>query len=721
MQDETLKNLSALQHLQTLKLSGSLLGALPHEMGFLEKLRYLNLHGCSNLLVLPESLCSLGNLRYLDMSSCSAITELPPHFGSVLPESLCRLGNLRYLDMSSCSAIKKFPPHFGNLVNLATLNLSSCCELQDLPPHFGNLANLATLNLSSCCELIKLPEDFGNLQKLRVLDLSNCRKLDTLPESFAKLGNLEVLNLSCCHELKDIPELFGNLQHLLVLELSDCHKLLKLPESISKLIFLKELLLSDCWELTALPESFGNLEQLKYLDLSSSHISALPESVCKLVNLEYMNISWCTDLQMLPGNYGNLVKLEELNMSYIGNGHINVPKGMADMSNLKILLADGFISRSWENEEDIVFFDALRGYGSKFIFGETKLGDLNLSDSTLQVGGLGRVQNLVEVEELQLWKRRQLHSLKVNWVYGIGSLTEEELVPQEAVLEKLQPPMKLERFELWCFTISTFPSWMTDIASFLPNLAHLELRYLETCDCLPPLGQLPKLHSLVISDIASVKEVDQRFSGGARPFEKLRNLVIENMQNLEKWHTYANISGDDVEFMFPVLHHVKINRCPKLIFEPLLPRSVSWDIERSNEVLSSGVQPNSHLYCMPTIRVRIKFCTLSSDCLTRLLSLTSLKFLIIRCCKGLDNWSESIGMLTSLKSLDIEMSDVPACLGGVTSLESLRIQNCPVNYSTLEQVLLLTALVDLSICCSDPTKFVNEQEVRSTTTKNIFL
>lgn len=123
---------------------------------------------------------------------------------------------------------------------------------------------------------------------------------------------------------------------------------------------------------------------------------------------------------------------------------------------------------------------------------------------------------------------------------------------------------------------------------------------------------------------------------------------------------------------------------------------------------------------MPTIRVLIDSCTLSSDGLMGLQSLTSLKFLGVRHCIGLDNWRESIGMLTSLKSLDIAMSNVPECLGGVISLECLKIHNCPVNYNTLEQVLHLTALVDLSICCSHPTKLVNEQEVRSITNKICF-
>ncbi|VAI70893.1 unnamed protein product [Triticum turgidum subsp. durum] len=575
MQDQTLNHLGSLQNLQALKLSGSLIGALPHDTGSLEKLRYLNLSGCSNLLVLPESLCSLGKLQYLDMSNCSAIKELPPHF--------------------------------------------------------GNLFSLSTLDLSSCCDLTKLPESLGSLQKLRVLDLSNCWKLDALSDSFAKLDHLKGLNLSCCYQLKELPELFGNLE---TLDLSDCHKLQKLPESISGLKNLKVLILSDCWELTVLPESFGNLKQLQYLDLSSSQISALPESVSELVNLEHMNISWCTDLHNLPGNYGNLVKLEELNMSYIGNGNVNIPKGIAEMSNLKILLADGLINWSWENEEDIVFFNALSSSRSSFFFtGENKPSDLSIKDNTLQVGDLGRVQNLAEVEELQLSKRRQLRSLIVSGHgYGTGTELAQELVPQEAVLEKLQPPRTLERFELLGCTISTFPSWMTDIASFLPNLAHLELRHLETCGCLPPLGQLPKLHMLVISDMPHIKEVNQEFSGGARPFQKLRNIVIENMPNLEKWHTDAT-------------------------------------------------------------------------------SLTSLKFLGVRHCKGLDNWRGSIAMLTSLKSLDIAMSSVPECLGGVTSLECLKIHNCLVNYNTLEQVLHLTALVDLSLCCSHPTKLVNDQEV----------
>lgn len=663
------ESFAGLQCLNALNLSASYFQTLPVQIVNLEKLHYLNLHGCSRLMLIPESICELRDLVHLDLSGCINLRVLPTSFG--------KLQKLSFLDMSGCLNLVSLPESFCDLCYLENLNLSSCHELRELP--------------------------LGNHQELLILDMSNCHKIRILPMSFCNLLHLEDLNLSCCYELQELPEDFGKIHGLRILDLSDCHRLQALPDSFTDLVNIEKLILSDCWELVKLPELLGCLRKIQVLDLSCcSQLFALPESVTNLTNLEQLNLSCCISLEKMPGDYGSLKKLKLLNISYCFKVHI--PVGIANMSDLKCLLAVGLDGYSCRNKDDFNIVSSLLCMPRiDLTEKDSPSGDFHgiLKHKRLHLLGLGTVQSIDEVENLGLCRHQQLNSLRLSSYLNGNEVA--KFVPDDIVLEKIIPPRTLEHFELLGYHGSKFPEWMLNLTTILPNLVHLELSSLATCDHLPPLGQLPKLQSLVIEYIPNVKAVREDFAGGSRAFLKLRDLTISDMPNLERWLSTLSTSNEEAHvYMFPNLHHLKVSRCPKLIFEPSLPQCLLLEIDACGEILQGWPVTPSQLHPRPTRRLSFQFCDLSfsrEDQLHLFSSLSSLKFLSIRSCEGLNTWGESIGTLTSLEVLELSFCDIPVFLGRIASLQSLSIAMCHLPCDFPHYLLQLPFLRELQMVC----------------------
>ncbi|WVZ83206.1 hypothetical protein U9M48_030376 [Paspalum notatum var. saurae] len=672
------ESFTGLKCLSALNLSASYFQELPVQIGTLHKLHYLNLHGCSRLMLIPEAICKLMDLVHLDLSQCINLRVLPQSFG--------KLHNLLFLDMSGC------------------LNLVS------LPESFCDLCCLEHLNLSSCHDLRELPLSLGNLQQLIILDMSNCHKIRSLPISLCSLLHLEDLNLSSCYELQELPEDFGKVHGLRILDLSDCHRLQTLPGSFTDLINLEKLILCDCWELRKLPESFGNLQKIQILDLSCcSQLVALPESLTKITNLEHLNLSCCFSLEMMPGYYGCLKKLKVLNISYCFN--IYIPEGISNLCDLKSLLAVGLDNYSCSNQEDCNCVSSLTQMPEIDLSEKDSLDNYEiLKHKKLNLVGIGNVQNIDEVEKFALHLHQQLNTLRL----GIDYLNIDEvanIVPYGIALEKLIPPRTLEYFELFGYIGSIFPEWMLNLATVLPNLVHLRL-ILATCDHLPPLGQLPKLQSLVIKHLPNVKDVGEVFSGDSRPFLKLRHLNISNMPNLGRWLTTISTSDEEERVcVFPNLHHLKVSQCPKLRFEPSIPECFLLEIDDCDEILLGQPETPSQPHSMPT-KIKIDSCELSSlggHQLQLFTSFDSLKFLSIATCEGLSSWGESIGALASLEVLELSLCDIPMFLERVTSLRTLSISMCHIPCDFTQHLLQLSFLKELNMTsCAAAFELPNE-------------
>ncbi|CAN0829310.1 Disease resistance protein L6 [Linum grandiflorum] len=137
-------DLSRLQNLKELCISGWRQFPEFIEFGRLENLETLDLSGCVRLVDIP-GLDRLGSLQKLNMSNCRSIEELPDISDmkslNVLDVSECfnlvtvigieKLESLRELYMVNCRSIKELPDMSG-LKNLLKLNLKGCTNLKNV-------------------------------------------------------------------------------------------------------------------------------------------------------------------------------------------------------------------------------------------------------------------------------------------------------------------------------------------------------------------------------------------------------------------------------------------------------------------------------------------------------------------------------------------------------------------------------------------------------------
>jgi hypothetical protein len=240
------------------------------------------------------------------------------------------------------------------------------------------------------------------------------------------------------------------------------------------------------------------------------------------------------------------------------------------------------------------------------------------------------------------------------------------------------PPTSLTKFMIEGYSSVSFPDWLMNISSYLPNLGSIVMWDLPKCSHLPPLAQLPNL----------------------------RVLTLKGMESLEEWNTAdSSLSGP----MFPELREVNIHCCPKLRIKPQLPRAASWTISGGGNMLTSWGEIASHtgassssctvctrlsvqytnvpllqwslLHHLPAVsHLRIEFCSdlTSSPEITG--ALRSLSSLTIECCWKLEELPEMIRQLTQLQSLTLgdcdSLTSLPLWLGELASLKKLRIRNC---------------------------------------------
>ncbi|VAI82365.1 unnamed protein product [Triticum turgidum subsp. durum] len=516
------KNFHALQNMETLILSNSLLETLPDSICRLTKLCYLDLSGGCNLSKLPGSLGKLSQLFFLNLCGCSTLQELP--------ESICELTCLHHLDMSDCSALQKLPENFGSLLKLSFLNLSSCSKLTKLPDSVS-FPHLERLSLSNCHELGNLPIDFGHLQKLEFLNLFGCYKVSMLPGSFCQLNHLKYLDLSDCHNLEELPKCFGNLFELEYLNLTSCSKLRQLPELLCKLFKLRFLYLSYCLQLRGLPSSFGDLK------------------------LQILHMSGLIFMDDCPDSIGDMTSLTQL-VSDIATSHL-LEKTQAIRKHLNLM---GTVVHHVHEIES-------RGCSS--------IVDLmGLTCSELILIGLQNVRHPEDADRVSLRDKSDIRVLKLDWQNEGG----------RSVLDRLVPPRTLENFWLVGYSSKDFPNWIFHTSSYLPFVSELTLSCLEACDCLPPFGALPNLRKLSLEYIPNIRKIGKEFYGEGGPCMKLRVLVLTLMENLMEWWTTE--SGEETEeFLIPILHHLQIVDCPKLKFLPYPPRSMIWVMGNSETIL----------------------------------------------------------------------------------------------------------------------------------------
>ncbi|KAI4353125.1 hypothetical protein L6164_002096 [Bauhinia variegata] len=104
----------------------------------LKKFYYLRVFHQERLNVVPHSIGSLKHLRYLNLSQ---------GYFKTLPTSICSLWNLQILDLTWCQGLQELPENMKCLKALCHLHMSGCTSLSSTPPEMGQLTCLRTLNI----------------------------------------------------------------------------------------------------------------------------------------------------------------------------------------------------------------------------------------------------------------------------------------------------------------------------------------------------------------------------------------------------------------------------------------------------------------------------------------------------------------------------------------------------------------------------------------------
>ncbi|CAI0418299.1 unnamed protein product [Linum tenue] len=275
---------------------------------------------------------------------------------------------LKFLNLSGCSSLTRLPdlPRSGSLEGI---NLSKVSNLDpDVELNVGGLWNLKQLYLND----VKLKRisggTIGTMKKLKVLDVSDleCENLEEVLADIAELSSLETLTTTkpLTDELQDIDDLTpSDIEEILKImkpedesDGKEAVPLGQLPTSLkrlrtsspvvnlSELLKLKVLTVQDCYDpklqIPSVEDSWWKESKLKHITLintnidiasSSSPLPRLPSS------LEFLIIWDCLESKWLP-TLENLENLIELGI--IECGHLQEIQGLEKLlqcNNLKSL------------------------------------------------------------------------------------------------------------------------------------------------------------------------------------------------------------------------------------------------------------------------------------------------------------------------------------------------------------------------------------------------
>ncbi|KAK4551129.1 hypothetical protein RGQ29_032520 [Quercus rubra] len=499
---------SSFKFLRLLDLHETGIRNVPHFIGKLKHLRYLDLSWNRHIKMLPNSITRLQNLETLNLFGCGELTELP--------KNISKLVNLRHLNINGCNSLTHMPCGFGQLTNLHSLtqyvlSTDSRCggELKELHGLNQLRENLRIKNMRHgkekrylkglALEWIEREVDVGYdemsvdalepNQNLNSLELKYYRGVK-YPSWLSLLKNLVSLQFGSLKNIQDGLPLnqFPSLKSLWLSDIPSLEYVSLVSEGF-KLPPLESLSILDCPNLKGWWKRSDSIEEDEdaadnYSEIST--ITAKNHSLPSFTHLSNLYISFCPKLSSMP----LFPYLEKLNLPY------------SNLRPLERTISMGMISTaSQENPTAAAVAESTssaRSYSSSTLAASfTPLSKLKSLYIVMIEGSDGHVlqsiQHLTALEEFSLYNYNG-DGMELEW-QGLRKLQYLRLIdhPKLASLPVgLQQATSLRDLVISsCPSLTTLPEWICEIIS---------LQSLQIWDC-PNLTSLPALTSLKTLDI----------------------------------------------------------------------------------------------------------------------------------------------------------------------------------------------------------------------------
>ncbi|KAM1703184.1 hypothetical protein TB2_027966 [Malus domestica] len=401
----------------------------------------------------------------------------------------------------------------------------------------------------------------------------------------------------------------------------------------------RAVLLEGYKNISSLPDCIGDHIHLRYIDLSYTAIKRLPDTVSGLYNLQTLLLVGCSSLVELPVDMRKLIKLRHLDIRKTRIREMPVQMGRLKSLRTLTTYVLGTSTRSG---------------------GIVELGGLPNLGGELSILNLENVVDAMDALRANLKGKKDLNEIELAW----GNEDADDSMKEKHVLERLQPSVNLVKLTIRCYGGTSFPNWLGD--SSFSNIKLMRLSGFSNCWSLPPVGQLPALKELYISNMKSVMSIGAEFYGVngtclIQPFRSLERLEFRRMPEWEEWLPSPG-RGQCPDF--PRLEELLLWSCPKL----------------------RGNLPD-HLPCLKKLRVldcgvlheratRSRWIPWSLIVNTESLR-QSLQDLEIRGCPGLSSLLETES-LSSLSGLEIQIFSRTDCMQPHLSsrLQNLTLRNC---------------------------------------------
>lgn len=277
----------------------------------LEKLSFVY---CENLIKIHESVGFLNKLRILDIEGCCKIRTFPP----------MKLASLEELYLSHCSSLESFPEILAKMENITLIGMHHT-PIKELPSSIGNLTRLRRLELHGC-GMLQLPSGIAMLPELEELSVWQCEGLQPFNQDGCEekvSSTLKQLDFLACNisdeVLRTALAWFTNVREL---DLS-LNIFTTLPACFKECFFLRKLTVDYCKHLQEIRGIPPNLEtfsakwctSLNYIDLTvhlagikrSSFVRELIVDDCENLReiigispyIELLSATYCTSLTSL--------------------------------------------------------------------------------------------------------------------------------------------------------------------------------------------------------------------------------------------------------------------------------------------------------------------------------------------------------------------------------------------------------------------------------------